>query len=169
MKINYTVVAQWLEQRAATACTVAELKHLAQLIVTAIDTATSLEDRRKTALEQATKIAREFGFESIDELRSETSADSRGTPADGRGTRSGLRKPHLDPLDPDACELLAITKMRPDNYPKWVKERLEQGFTIDELHFRNHAQGLARLGLGEPRYDAVVRHKELVTQAGEPK
>lgn len=167
MNINYSAVIDWIDSSAADECTADELDRLSTRISAAV--ARAVAARRAEALAQATKIAKEFGFDSLDELRSDAPRNRRETLADGRGTRSGLRKPHLDPLDPGACELLAITKMRPENYPNWVKERLAEGFTVAELHFRNHEQGLARLGLGEPRYDAVARHKDLVTQAVESK
>jgi phage anti-repressor protein len=79
-----------------------------------------------------------------------------------------VRKPHLDPCNPEAHELYALTKYRTENYPEWVKERLQQGFSVEDLHFKNHAAAMRRVLGQEPLYDSTERYHALLAKEAVP-
>lgn len=160
MQMKYSAVRDWLVDRAGAECTVAELEQLGARILTAIEQAKSIESRRTEALARATAVALEYGFDSLDALQAEA-AGSRLAPAapDRREQTSGIRKPHLDPMDPDANKLYALTKHK--LLPRWAQRLVDAGWSVDELSYRNHAEALQRRGLPQ-LYDAVQRHRELL-------
>jgi hypothetical protein len=120
------------------------------------------EASSREALEKLEALAREQGYAGVEDLlqKARGEAARRSAPPPGRQPRSELRKPYLDPLDPDPKELYALSKTLPENYPQWVKRALDRGFVLDELKYKNHAAACRRLGL-QQLYDAHQKFQEL--------
>lgn len=161
MATTYNAVESWLRTQAGE-CSSAQLQHLYELLRTAMDTAQQREASSQEALARLEALAREQGYASVEDLLRKARGDAarRTVPPPGRQPRSELRKPYLDPLDPDPKELFALSKTLPANYPQWVKRAMERGFTLDELKYKNHAAGCRRLSL-TPLYDAHQKFSEL--------
>lgn len=161
MTTTYNAVETWLRTHAG-ACTSSQLQHLSELLRIAMMAAQQREANSQEALEKLEALAREQGFAGVDDLLKQARGEAarRSAPPPGRQPRSELRKPFLDPLDPDTKELYALSKTLPENYPAWVKRALERGFTLDELRYKNHAAACRRLGL-TPLYDAQDKFNEL--------
>lgn len=129
--------------------------------MTAMAAVSQREAQSQDALAKLDALAREQGYGSAEELLQKARGETaRRSPSLGRQPRSELRKPYLDPLDPDPKELFALSKTLPENRPEWVKRALERGFTLDDLRYKNHAAACMRLGLPQ-LYDAREKFAEL--------
>lgn len=161
--MNFDSFRDWLKFKAVDECSASELEELDGLILVAIDEVRNRDSRRKAALEKMALVAKELGFSSIDEVfgsRAKTSQTSlRGERRGNSQFVSGARRPHMNPMDPNASDVWALNKVK--QLPAWAELLLSQGWTIEELSYKNHARAMKARGL-TPLYDAVQRHSEIL-------
>lgn len=168
-QITFDAIAGWLDANWQT-LTVEQVSGL----ISRLDTIENkLKDRRSlanAALQKAAEEAKKLGFNSLEELLQAAQLSS-GHPLHSTAPKTGLsngsrkrpfvpRKPYLDPLDPNT-QAWALAKHHPR--PDWVKDRLSEGWTLEELHYKRHKWALAARNI-QPLYDAIERHAELMQQ-----
>jgi len=158
MRIGFSTVARWLDE-AASACTPAQLDELATRLAAARQQAEARASQLSAARAAAEAAAKAAGV-SLEELLRIAPAGGK-QPAKVRPKDS--RKPYLDPFNPQS-ECYAISSRRGHKIPEWAERLIEQGWAVEELHYKRHAAALRARGQ-QPRYDAVARYKQLTGKA----
>lgn len=162
MALSHKTILAWLDSDADS-CTLAQLEVLQEALNDAKDRARQREQARSTALAQMQALAKAAGFDSPEALL--LASSPAGLPTLQGRRLSVPRKPYFSPLSPDP-ELVALAHRSPETLPSWCRELFSQGWTADELHWKNHKNALKRRGI-TPLYDSAVKFKEL--QAREPR
>lgn len=158
MKLTTKTIIRWLTENANT-CTLAELDAMQAQITSARDKAAVKAQRIATALAAAEAAAKEAGL-SLSELvkRERTGAGKHPV------TSVSIRKPYLNPFDAESPLYALSTKRFGQSLPQWAADLVGQGWTLDELHYKQHAAALAKRGI-TPVYDAEERYNRLVALA----
>lgn len=162
MALSWETIFRWVHEEADK-CTSAQLYDLHYALEEARDRARSRDAARSDALAKMQALAADAGYQSVEALLLATNPS--GLPALQGRRQSVPRKPYFDPTSPNP-ELVALAHRSTDTLPDWVKQRYAEGWTADELHWKNHKNALKRRGI-TPLYDSAVKFKEL--QAREPR
>lgn len=165
MRLNYNAVLAWLESSAVD-CTTEQINKMIGVLLEAEDKAKGREAACKHALAQALELAKKAGFDSIEAL---LRAANPGQPQPATAATVSdkpvaiPRRPYLDPLDPNPTQAWAVFANRPAHTPDWIKTRLAEGWSLSELHYKNHHSAMKARNM-KPLYDAVQKHAELLAQ-----
>lgn len=162
MALSLKTVVIWLDTDAGQ-CTLEQLEVIQAALNDAKDRARQRERIRTDALTQMQALAKAAGFDTPEALL--LASSPAGLPALQGRRQSVPRKPYFNPLSPNP-ELVALAHRSEDTLPSWCRELFAQGWTADELHWKNHKNALKRRGI-TPLYDSAVKFKEL--QAREPR
>lgn len=153
-------VTNWLRQDAAGQCTPDELHALYPLLSDAESAAEARVQQQTAARARLDALARESGFADVASFLRSTvpGAMPEAGQATGR-VAVPSRRPYFDPLDSNPV-LTALTHCKPENRPDWVKKRLEEGWDLEELHYKKHRLALKSRGI-TPLYDSIEKYEEL--------
>lgn len=162
MALSHKTIVTWLDTDAG-ACTMQQLEVIQEALDDAKERARQRERNRSDALAKMQALAKEAGFESPEALL--LASSPAALPALQGRRQSVPRKPYFNPLSENP-ELVALAHRSPETLPAWCRDLFAQGWTADELHWKNHKNALKRRGI-TPLYDSAVKFKEL--QAREPR
>ncbi|HJW53886.1 MAG TPA: hypothetical protein VJ577_01300 [Burkholderiaceae bacterium] len=167
MRLTYNSVYKWLEEEAKNPThTQVELEKLESRLLEAIMKAHDRSVASKEALAKAEAAAKAAGFDSLADLLEQTQPALGGLGKIKSASGSELappRKPYLDPLDPDT-QAYAVYRNRP--VPEAIQRRLDEGWTLEEMHFKRIREGRLRRQLRENHpYDPIEKHKQLMATA----
>ena len=167
MRLTYNSVYRWLEEEAKNPTrTQAEYERLESRILEAIEKANDRSAASREALAKAEAAAKAAGFDSLADLLAQTQPALVGLSkikSAGGAELAPPRKPYLDPLDPDT-QAYAVYSNRP--IPEAIQRRLDEGWTLEEMHFKRIRQGRLRRQLPENHpYDPIEKHKQLMATA----
>ncbi|MCB4359607.1 hypothetical protein [Quatrionicoccus australiensis] len=151
MKLTYKTIQRWFAENAS-ACTLPEIDTLQFLLDAARDKAEVKAQRINDAIAAAEVAAKEAGL-SLHEM-----IQGKRTPTKNRSPL--LRKPYLNPFDASSPLYALSTKRHGHSLPDWADALVKQGWTLDELHYKNHAKALEKRGI-TPLYDAEQRYSRL--------
>ena len=158
MRLSAKGVYGWL-CREGSSQTLEELLHIQAALTKALESARQRHNKAEKALAELDQVAQAQGFKDLADLLSNASPEVAAQfPTIAHVSKPvGGRKPFLDPMNPESdCYALGHRKQ----LPAWVEDRLAEGWTREELHYKRHAAGYTRLGI-KPVYDAAARYKEL--------
>lgn len=154
MKITTKTIFSWLTKHA-NSCTLAELTAMQELLDMAHKDATAKAQRIATALAAAEVAAKAAGL-SLSEL-----VMRERTGGQHQAALTNIRKPYLNPFDAESPLYALSTKRHGQSLPQWAADLVAQGWELEELHYKNHAEALAKRGIA-PAYDAEERYQRLV-------
>lgn len=166
MRITYPSVLAWATAEGKN-CTPAELNSLLGVLEVALNKSKDRDGFTRHALQQAEILAKDAGYGSLDEMLQATgrTVSKTAAPNPNFATSAGKqiaapRKPYLDPLDPNT-EAFAVYKDRA--IPAALQRRIDEGWSLEEMHYKRIAAGRKARGLDAP-YDPIQKHAELMAQ-----
>lgn len=157
MRLTYSSVLQWLAANAET-LTPAEIAKLETAVANAKAESHRHNEKLQRALAEMESIAKSVGLGSATDLLKLVARGPAAAAPDGKTPRAGLRKPYMDPYDPDSG-IFALTHLH--ELPEWARRAVANGWTKPEFHYKRIGAAWKARGI-TPAYDPIARHKELM-------